>query len=756
MNVQALWLGASAFALTAALSGTAAAQTSVGTPPAQTPVNGPASATTATTSLGGSAVSEVVVTAERRTTNLQKTPIAATVLNQADLFKKGVVTVDELQFVSPSLAVDNFGQGNDIDIRGIGKGEHNTQTGTGVVTYRDGLASFPGYFQEEPYYDVAAVEVLRGPQGTFSGQNSTGGAVIVNTQDPKINGGYTGYLYGHYGNYDDTGLQGAVNLPISDTLAARVAFNGETRDSFYHITGLTNDPDLHWGSARLSLLWQPNAKLRVLFKTDYNYLDNGGYFGDALLTPTGQLNPTNHLFNFANNYETYATDQFVRTGLHVDYKFDDGITLRSVTGYQRGRTGWNGDIDGTNLTGTNPTTGAAYANYIINEKADETIWSQEFNLISPEGGLFNWILGGYYNHNQYNFPSTFDIGVPPGGFDEDLLGHNPSGTYAAFGQVSFNLPHGFQLQGGVRYSLWSTSNQTVYFVPEYGNLLTQSQDDRYHGSNVTGKVTLNWDLDSRNFLYAFVASGAKPGGLNTSLYTYPEQAIPAPFRQEYVVDYELGWKSRFFNNHIRTQVGAYYNDFFNFQLSIPLPKNPQFTTEVNNTSPTRLYGLEGSIQAAYGGLTFDGNLGLEHSVLGAFYAEDSRIAVGGTCDPSAGPASTACINLKGHPQQYAPDFTFNFGAHYDYKLADQDTLTPGVTFGHVSSQYGTIFDNRSQGDYLAARNILGASFAWTHKTFTTTLYGTNLNNDQYVSAILPPIRLAGSPRQFGVSVLKTF
>ena len=753
MKVQALRLGASTLALTAALGGAAAAQVSVGTPPASTPVNGKASAI-ATPS--GNAVSEVVVTAERRTTNLQKTPIAATVLNQSDLFKNGVVTVDQLQFVSPSLAVDNFGQGNDIDIRGIGKGEHNTQTGTGVVTYRDGLASFPGYFQEEPYYDVASLEVLRGPQGTFSGQNSTGGAVIVNTQDPKINGGYTGYLYGHYGNYDDTGLQGAVNLPISDTLAARVAFNGETRDSFYHITGLTNDPNLHWGSARFSLLWQPNANLKVLWKTDYNYLDNGGYFGDALLTPTGQLNPTNSLFKFANNYETYATDQFVRNGLHIDYKFDDGITLRSVTGYQRGRTGWNGDIDGTNLTGVNPATGAAYPNYIINEKSDETIWSQELNLISPEGGFFNWILGGYYNHNQYNFPATFDIGVPPGGFDEDLYGHNPTGTYAAFGQVSFNLPHGFQLQGGVRYSLWSTSNQTVYFVPEYAPLLTQPQDQRYHGNNLTGKVTLNWNLDSRNFLYAFVASGAKPGGLNTSLYTYPQQPIPAPFGQEYVVDYEIGWKSRFLNNHVRTQVGAYYNDFFNFQLSVPLPNNPQFTTEVNNTSPTRLYGFEGSVQAVFGHLNLNGNLGLEHSALGAFYAEDSRIAVGGTCDPNIGPASTACVNLKGHPQQYAPDFTFNVGAQYDFALPNEDKLTPGVTFGHVSSQYGTIFDNVSQGDYLTPRNILGSSLAWTHGTFTATLYGYNLTNDQYVSAILPPIRIAGNPRQFGVSVLKTF
>ena len=131
----------------------------------------------------------------------------------------------------------NFGQGLEFNIRGIGKGEHNSQTTTGVITYRDGVATFPGYFQEEPYYDIANVEVLRGPQGTFVGQNSTGGAVFVTTNDPIINGGYHGYVAGQLGNYSDVAAQGAINIPISDTLAARFAFNTEYRDSFYHISG---------------------------------------------------------------------------------------------------------------------------------------------------------------------------------------------------------------------------------------------------------------------------------------------------------------------------------------------------------------------------------------------------------------------------------------------------------------------------------------------------------------------------------------
>ena len=117
-------------------------------------------------------------------------------LSGAELADSGVTAIDSLQFITPGATVNNFGQGNDFNIRGIGKGEHNSQTTVGVVTYRDGVATFPGYYQEEPYYDVANIEILRGPQGTFGGQNATGGAVFVTTNDPMIGGGYDGYCGG--------------------------------------------------------------------------------------------------------------------------------------------------------------------------------------------------------------------------------------------------------------------------------------------------------------------------------------------------------------------------------------------------------------------------------------------------------------------------------------------------------------------------------------------------------------------------------
>ena len=745
MRIQALCLSASALALTWCC--VANAQTAP-TPPTKS----------------GTTVQEVVVTAERRSTSLQKTSIAATVMTGKDLIKQGVLTEDQLQFISPSVTVDNFGQGNDFDIRGIGKGEHNTQTGTGVVTYRDGVATFPGYFGEEPYFDVSELEVLRGPQGTFSGQNATGGAVIVNTANPVIGGGYDGYVLAHYGNYNDTGAQGAVNLPISDTLAARVAFNGDYRDTFYKISGLTGDPNTMWGSGRFSLLWTPTPSLKVLFKTDYDYLDNGGYFGDSLLLPNGQVNSqTSNLFKFGNNYETYATDQFSRTVLKIDYTNPDGIDFRSITGIQQGRTGWKGDIDGTasNLPGE--------LNYMIAEGVDETLLSQEFNIISPSTGPLTWVLGTYYQHNEYNFPAgQFDIGVPhgPGGFDEDLYGTNITQTGAVFGQISYNLPAGFQIQVGARYSAWSTWNGTTYYVPQYEPYYNFPQNQYYAGNNLSGKVTLNWNLDAHNFLYAFVASGEKPGGLNTATYyatttpgggTVGAGYIPAPFEQETVTDYEVGWKSSMFDNHLHTQLGAYYNLFHNFQVIVPIPNDPVQDTEANDPNATKLYGVEASAQAAFGDFSATAGIGLEHSSLGTFYTEDNRVSSGGTCNPITGtPGNPACINLSGHPQTYAPNTTFNVSAQYNFRLGDGDVVTPSINYAYISQQWGTLFDNVSQGDYLAPRNILGSSVAYTHNGYVVTLYGYNLLDDHYVSAELPPIRIAGTPRQFGVSLMKTF
>ncbi len=183
----------------------------------------------------------VVVTAERRSENLMTAPVTASVIAGDDLLKRNVFDVKGLQFIAPNVTVNDLGQGIDFDIRGIGKGEHNTQTPPGVVHLPRRRVDLPGLsdvgallrHQERPKC-IAARRALSWAR------NATGGAVFVSTNDPVIGGDYNGYVMAQFGNYSDGQLQGAVNIPLTDDLAIRIAAFGEARGSFYSI--IDRDP----------------------------------------------------------------------------------------------------------------------------------------------------------------------------------------------------------------------------------------------------------------------------------------------------------------------------------------------------------------------------------------------------------------------------------------------------------------------------------------------------------------------------------
>ena len=682
----------------------------------------------------GRELEEIIVTAERRSESLQTTSIAATVLTGEELAARGVSVIDQLQFIAPSVTVNNFGQGIDFNIRGIGKGEHNSQTTTGVITYRDAVPSFPGYFTEEPYYDIKSIEILRGPQGTFAGQNATGGAVFVNSNDPIIGGGNQGYFQGQVGHYSNYALQGAVNLPIGDTLAARVAVNAETRDSFYDISGpwTGGDGALDSVSARFGLLWKPSDALSVLFKADYNHIDMGAYPADPVLA-------NNDMFNISANAEQKALDAFGRAVLKIDYRFSGGTTLRSVTGYQQGNTAYRADLDGTS-TGI----------YKFRDSVDEELFSQELNLISPDSGPFKWIFGAFYQSNEYRFPKgEFVIElfpVPAGRYVLD--GSNPTWNAAGFAQASYELSHGLEVSVGARYTDAHTTNHV--HVMQYGVPINDSQSASFSGWS--GKVALDWTINEQNFLYAFAASGFKPGGLNVPVGF----GLPAPFTEETVTSYEIGWKTRMFDGHVHMQLNGYYNDYRDFQVIVGYPAFPVFGQELNVPNTTTIYGFEAQVQAVFGDLSLDFGLGTSNSSIGQFYATDPRVVAFAPCDPKTGPESASCINLKGNEQTYAPDFTFNVGAQYEIAVGDGDTLTPRLSYSHVSDQWATLFENEARGDKVGARNIWNAQLAWQRGSLVWSLYGTNITDEHYVGALNSGLRFAGAPAQYGLRMLKTF
>ena len=705
----------------------------------------------------------IVVTAQRRNENLMVTPVSASVLSGTQLDEKGVVNVDALQFAMPSVVVNNFGQGNDFNVRGIGKAEHNTQTTTGVITYRDGVPTFPGYVQGEPYYDIANIQVLRGPQGTIVGQNATGGAVFINTNDPVIGGDVHGYVQVQGGNYNDVGGQFAINLPVSDKFAMRISGFGERRDGFYKVTGPGGAPyndtnnDLEMLAGRLSMLWRPTDGLTIETKTDVASMDFGAYpaspqanFYRTNLT-TGAVNPNySDLFEITANAPGDAKDKFVRSILRVEYEFAGGIRVRSISSYQWANTYYRADLDGTSA---NTST--------FFDDVNEQQMTTELAVISPDNRQVTWLLGvsGLWNDYHFKEPYQFVIDLAPGfnapAFQYKLQGWNTTRSLAAFGQLGIQLGRDVKLEVGGRY----TSSRSINDVDVIQYALPIVADQMVKSDNFSYKVSLGWKVNPDHYLYAVIATGVRPGGLNVPVGL----GLPAPFLPEKVTSYEVGWKANFADGHIRTTVNGFYNNYHNFQVIIGYPAFPTFGIELNVENGTKIYGAEASVEFRFGGFSLDAGVNVLHSELGEFFADDPRIAAAGTpadpvlpCAPLTGPASRHCLNLGGREQTYAPNFTFNIGAQYVFDLGDNDKIIPRANFGHVAAQWATLFENPARGDRISERNIVNAQLAWQHGTWTVTAYATNLTDQHYPGALNSGLYFAGPPRQYGVKVLKTF
>ena len=728
---------------------------------AQTPPADPGS-TTEKAEAPAASQGEIIVTARRRNENLQTTPLSGSVISGTDLANKGVANVEALQFTTPSLVINNFGQGIDFNIRGIGKGEHNTQTATGVITYRDGAPTFPGYFQLEPYYDVANIQILRGPQGTIVGQNATGGAVFVNSNDPIIGGGLRGYIQANAGNYSEFGAQGAVNLPVSDTFGARVALYGMRRDGFYDITGpggadYTGDNgDQRHAAGRVSLLWKPTEALSILSKTDLVYIDMGAYpagpFRDSYrFFPIGSTtaNPTfKDLFDLELNSPQKARDKIWRSILRINYEFASGLQLRSVGAYAKGNTKYRADLDGT--AALTP----ASADRTFFDSVDERQYSQELTLISPDTQRFSYLLGAFGVWNKYNFKPPFqfliDNSSAPGPASEyRLQGTNPNRSLAVFGQLGFAITPQLKLEAGGRYTDSRSVNHVdilQFGVPIDAEQKTTSDDFSY-------KVSLGWEATPDHYFYGFVATGFKPGGLNVPVGL----GIPEPFGPETVTSYEAGWKGIFAGRRIRTTLTGFYNSYKDFQVIIGNPTLPVFGLEINVPGTTKIYGAEAAVEGRFGPLGIDLGVSVNKSEIGQFFALDQRGTLSfSPCLPETGPVTPLCLNLKGRDQTYAPKFTFNASAQYEIGLGGDLRLTPRVNYGHIGAQWATLFQNRSRGDRIPARDIVNAQLELDTGDFTVTAYATNLTNQHYPAALNSGLYFAGPPRQYGIKVLKAF
>lgn len=715
---------------------------------------------------GPEQLQEVVVTAERRTENLQTTPIAATVLDSDELVQKAVLGIQDLQTAAPSLSITPAGLSQNVNIRGIGLDSGSPSVVPGVALYRDGLWQ-PPIVTTDSFYDIGSVQVLRGPQGTFVGENSTGGAVIINSRDPDFEGLH-GNVEAFGGNYSDWGLQGAVNLPISDTWAARVASYVESRDSFYSDIGsqLTPSPELfnHPGSldeknVRLGLRGKPSSDLDILFKVEVNDKSTGGYAYRPV--------PGTEYASFANpdpwtlDYDHYTlNDELgVRASLKIDWNIaDSGIVLRSITGDQFMRVHNVEDTDGT--TSTLPGPPELSTTQAIIERPE----SQEFNLISPNTGRLQWVVGSFYLHDIREIALNLQSQAVPQNvypfFTQYLQ------TAAAFGQVSYEIVPRVKLQVGMRYTHdWNEvprgGSVTIDFPAPPPLVLNSSGIET--DSATTGKVALDWTVNDSNFLYVFAAKGFKAGGFNAGSATTPQ----TNFAPEVVWDYELGWKAEYLQHHLRTSLDAFWDNYTNLQVGALNPNTGQ--ASLINTGKSTIKGVESELHGQFGGLNVDAGGAYVNSRLGAITLVNTELlppgAMGPQCTGAALPPTCTYYNqytvsLSGDQNPFSPEWTFNAGLQYAIPAGPESMLTPRINYSYVGSQWTTLFE-RYPTDHMPGFGLWSATVTYGWKEWSIQAYGLNLANRLYVAGQFAPgtnpdNEFFGNPRQFGLRVSRSF
>jgi iron complex outermembrane receptor protein len=624
---------------------------------------------------------EIIVTAERRETTVLKTPISIEVFTADALAADQLKSVKDLENATPNLTINTTGfTVQSVNIRGIGNSVVNPNIAPGVAVFQDGLLMAETVVLQQGFLDVATIEVLRGPQGTFVGQSSTGGAIRINAVRPDFQG-INGFFDGSLGSKTDTKFSGALNLPLSDKISTRFAFNKENRDSFFRNIGYPAGPTMYRGgrqpgkvddsNLRASILWEPNEKLSVLGRIEFNTSQT-----DALApyqpNRATYVNPNDPTGRGISQYAPFAVpgnDPYViawdmvnpenrnesdRYSIDVRRKLGHGLEFRSLTGYQ------HNDL----RTGDDPDATTANSGIFLNDVGPTNdYWSQEFNLLSPADGKVTWIVGTSW------FRRTTPVNVRS---DNNLCGYNgatgivtpclPAGALpiqtailtidttqqhaGLFGQLTWKASDKIELQFGARQSWDHNSDEQHIFVALNTQIVggppTNCPDPRftavlpaqgvyncfpvspgnvvpYADSTPTYKVGVNWTPGSNQLIYAFYARGYKSGGINNGI----------PFQPENVNDIEIGWKTAILGRRLQIQVGAFDMDYKNMQqpafLVEPFGSGLSQAGAIQNIGSSTVKGVEASLNGAFGEFGFQFGVGYVESDLGGITTIDPRL-----------------------------------------------------------------------------------------------------------------------------------
>ena len=749
-------------------------------------------------------VAPIIVNAERREVNIQRAPLSISSVAARQLDQSFVTDVKGLNGTIPGLEVTKAsGFENLVTIRGVGSEtpENSLTTVPGVSEFVDGVYIANTISLDQTLFDIDNIQVLRGPQGALYGQSSIGGAIIINTNQPRLNT-YDGSADFSVGTYSLLRERAEVNLPVGDDVALRFSIQKFDHEGFTNDVALPDFrlDDQHDISGKVALLWKPNDQFTATLTAQGYYADQ---HGDAQKNINDPESDPWEVFQDYPAHFRLNNDLF-----HLNMEWDQpGFIIKSVTGYQY-------------LAHVQQEDSSRSAVSLIHEYDDVAAWdtwvnnfNEEFDVLSPPGARFEWDIGAFYmNQTSRQFVAEFEcttsplqapcaaptpgqLAIPanieqPGHQPPNLAyGNDSHATHwsvAGFAQGTYHVTDKFRITGGIRYNHDYDADPSLNFS-EFG--VSPLSDNKASTDEPTWRIEADYDLTPNNMIYASNARGYKPGGANGSI---GQLIIPPVFKPETNTAFEIGSKNMFFDNTLRFNASAFYYIHDNFQYieTDPIP----FDSGISNVPRVDDYGAE--FEADYvspdSRLTITSNLALERGqVVGNYKTLDSTIANAlegpnfsganevnlttfvptGPCAFFAAfggsPTTAACYaqviaastNINGKQPPDMPEVSGSIAASYRFDNA-MGAFTPRVQVVYRGSEWARIFNDpfldkvpaytvvNLNLDYVPINNQrLRMSVTATNvgnvagiNSRYTDPFGTFMTSNQYI----PPLQVIGT------------
>ncbi|MDE2133828.1 MAG: TonB-dependent receptor [Alphaproteobacteria bacterium] len=720
-------------------------------------------------------IETVTVTAEKRAENLQSVAISAQVVSAQMLNQQNLTSLNDMVQTIPSVHISGVGGGgraNELFIRGIGSG-NNQSFDQSVGMFIDDIYHGRSRTSGATFLDLERVEVLKGPQSTFFGNNAIAGSFNIVTAKPSDTfEGWARALYGEDGQY---ATEGAISGPITDTLSARAAvtFNGQSGWLTNVSTG-GHAPEEDNIAGRLTLLFTPNQDLDATLKIEGSKKNNRGSWGVQVLdcpppspfvtagfcsTRIGLGLPTGLGNNkFADSAGTGDKLDTGETVLTVNYRRWDH-TFTSITGFYDYHYTGNLDADFTPLP-------------LLNIQAPEKYhqFSQEFRVASPAGQSLEYLAGAYFQTDRlffrqdftYYFLSPKIASIPPFAAlvpylplaQDDNFGQDED-SYSVFGSLTWNVTDRLKLSGGLRGSwvhksfdwnlFYGTGTQTyggVVALPApvatlpaalgLGKTGTISGERDDHAWMPSAKI--QYQIDPAAMVYFSYSKGFKAGGFNGTDNT--GVAANLPFNPESVNAYEVGMKSEWFDDTLLLNVDAFRSDYNNLQVTSNLTSTGAIISLVTNAASALSQGIEFDGQwavsenfrlAAVGTYLDSHYVSYPNGSLTNFqtFCRGSYVLPACTGLPNPVPSIQ---NLSGRPTEFAPQLSGSVSGTYSAALPGNYQLTTELIAIFASSYFLTNVDDPLVKQSSYARLDARLTLESPDRRWALDLIGKNLNN----------------------------